>query len=164
MPLSILAKKRYDYYHAVFVYKERRRRMRIKYNYKWGSTKSNPEYNKAVEKIDKRILYWNRRIKEIDKARESVKKLHNAIADFTGHRLRFYGNGKRCYGTVKVSKAIYYKYGLENGLQPVHLRQYINDKRESHPREYRKWATKMIVNDTIMREKWESFKEYMKNI
>lgn len=161
MPLlGILAKERAAYYHSLFVYKQRREVVRQKFDFKEGSGKIDYDYNRAVRKLNYKIRYWQKRINVIDKKREVLRKLSIAITEFSGYNLR------RNYDTgymIKIARGFYYKYGIENGMRPLYLRDHISESNNRMHTKYRKWVTNEIVTKPEVRKMWENFKQLMKN-
>lgn len=131
--------------------------MRKKYSFSFSNKVDNTKYNKASKGITTKIKIWNKQIKAIDKKSKEVARLYRIVAQFVGYGFI----RRRVRGEHKIGKAIYYKYGMESGMQAIDLRQYIGMSREGQPWQYRIWFNKSFDTNPEYRDIWNRFKQYI---
>lgn len=155
--VNSLSKKRGEYYRHIFEYKKRREKYRLELE------EHKIVYRDKTAKLSKKIKLWGREIKRIDERALKIKLLIRAVYLFTGYNVKRPLENKVSKEVVQLARGLYYKYGLEHKMQGKELRENIFIGRIQQPTEYRRWMTNEIVTNSLMKQKWENFKEYMKN-
>lgn len=124
--------------------------------------KRRESYRKSISIISKYIKRDLREIRRVDIRASEIRQLGIVVTHFTNINVR-YKKYNRDDENVKIAKGFFFKYGTENGMRASELIGYIGMSRPYLATEYRKWVTKRITIDDKVKQKWENFKEYMKN-
>lgn len=154
--------KRNRYYHKIYVYQQRRSKLRAKFGVKDNKSPKNvpQEYRDAVLNINNKIRTWNRQINRIDAVTQKLSAIESAVVNFVGTKIRNI-NGQNLPHEVTLAKGIYFKYALENGLQGVDAKRFIGgSKHDGQALAYRKRFTNSFKSNPENREKWNQFKEF----
>lgn len=164
--MNSLAKKRANYYAMVYNYIQRREQIRKKFPHLGVfPMKRDIMYNRAVYKINKKIKLWNRQIKNIDMISNKIIALGNIVAIFTGINPKGLGKaGKdQC---AQRTLMIFFRKGIELGIEQKLLREYVGMKRIKAPAEYRmKHLALTNANKTLYYNhkayiEWKNFQQY----
>lgn len=80
---------------------------------------------KQVTQLQKKINRWANQIKIIDKRNDKIKSIDNAIKDFLGVSVKGRGIDTSSKNThLQLAKKIFYKYGIEQGINGAFLCKY----------------------------------------
>lgn len=138
---SLLAKKRGNLYRKVIIYTERRER-----------------WKKKLKRVQSQINNYNLSIARIDKKTKEIRSIANGVKSFKNIRsLRGGVIGEK----RTIEKAMFYKYGLENGIKAINLKDYMGSTYNGVALNYKRWYDKMINKNVTYRQEWENFKQYM---
>jgi hypothetical protein len=144
--------KRKNYYSMIQTYSSRREALRKKY----------ATYIKISKSMNRKIAGWHKEIKRIDTRLSKISVLERAIFGFTGVRVADHV-GRKVIGDVWLAKAMYYKFGLENGMRNADLRGYIGlrpTQSKAEPALFRSRLTKSFLDTPENKEAWLQFKKY----
>lgn len=163
--------QRNQLYAWLWTYKKRRDKLREKHGIKSKNQRFNPNmeaYNKDVARINQSIINLTARIKRIEQLSDRIKVLYDAVVKFTGTPLKGVKSPKNVKNgalstDIGIAKALYYKYGLENGIENSQLRSYIGKGYYKEAARYRTMLTKSFATNTKNKEIWLNFKRFMKN-
>lgn len=161
-----LSKKRARYYEMIRKYKERREAIRIKYPpERLYPFKRGWEYNRAIWRINKKIKLWSRQIKKIDMISNKIIALGNVVAYFTGINPKGLNKANRDKRSQRALM-IFYRKGIELGIEQKLLREYVGMKRVAAPAEYRKKHLAMTnANKSALysHDAWIEWKRFVKH-
>lgn len=163
--LSRLSAKRKKYYSMIKTYEMRRNIWRAKFGV-FVNRKNSEEHKKKALMFSAKIAHWKLEIKRTDRLGDKISKLERAVFNFTGERISNYHTLK-VSEQVKFAKSIYYKFGLENGIRGIELRDYIGltgDTQRNEPNIYRTRFTKSFKNNPKNKEKWLQFKNFYNSV
>lgn len=149
--------KREDYYQQIFIYKQRRLRMRKKYGF------HTPEYNQKVKRINQKIGIWKAQMRVIDTSNIRVMAIGNALSMFLGYNVRGSGERERDKDAL-VARGIFFKYCLEHGINGKWLRAYTRDERLNTPTDNRIRFTNSFISIPANKELYNKFKVYIEEI
>lgn len=148
------ALKRKRYYSMIQTYKSRREVLR----------KKHASYIKISKRMNRMIAQWSKEIKRIDTKLSQISNLERAVYAFTGVKIANHV-GRKVKGDVWLAKAIYYKFGLENGMRNADLRAYIglsSNQLKEEPAIFRTRLTQSFLNTQENKEAWQQFKSFYK--
>jgi hypothetical protein len=153
-----IAKSKHDYQKYISTYLQRREIIRKKFNVINGNSAC-IEYHEAVKNINKKIQNWRKQIRRIKKREKLIKELDNKIIEFMGASVKntIYKNDK----ISNISRFIFYKYGLESGINGILLSQYVGSKRKELAGNGRKRFNKSFIKNEYNKEIWYRFKEFI---
>lgn len=159
-----LADKRKRYYTMIWMYKKRRDELRKQFGITVvhnGHKKWSDEYKEKSKNLTRKIGTWTRQIKRIDDLTEKLHKIEMAVIHFTGQQIS--GQvGQKVTSSVKLAKSIYYKFGLENGIEGTILCGKIGSH-EKQPSIYRTRFTKSFQTNPKNKEIWLQFKDFYRD-
>lgn len=151
--------ERKQYYHKIYVYERRREALREKY---WGT----PEYKEKVRNINTKIGSWRRqiRVKDEDRRKTQVMALGNAVAIFLGYNVKDSASGSRGDKRRLLARAIFFKHGLESGINGKFLREYTGDSRKNAPTDSRISFNKSFTSFPEHKDIYHRFLKYMEEL
>lgn len=121
------------------------------------------KYKKAVINNSRHARAYRKRLEKFDAMINKIRSLANFVATFTGYNVRDIGDVKfkknTPYTQLKLAKSIFYKYGIENGISQLDLREYVGAGRSIQPSEYRQEFNRAMLKDSNLKQVWENFKE-----
>ena len=129
-----LAQLRARYYTQIFEYK-RRREIHFK-----ELVKHRQDYRKKSARLSLKIKLWSRQIKRIDERRARLNQLTRIIVQFMNEPL----TGKSTTYRHWVTKAMFYKYGLEHKISGKDLIEVTRVRDLGQPSRYRKRLNKLM--------------------
>jgi hypothetical protein len=115
------------------------------------------EYYLRTRTLTRKIKIWKRAIKRLEKRRARLWELRRLVKEFTGGSL----TKKIVRGDKKITKYLFYKYGLEMGISGKDLREETLAKRAGEPAEYRKEFTASFSKNKENLELWTRFKQFV---
>lgn len=146
----------------IHTYKTRREILRRKYGITdlFHSGKLPPGYTKRAYKLQKQIRNYKEIIKRLDKVWDKIFLLEKVVVAFTGQKIKytFRQNDKE----LRIAKYLYYKFGLENGIRGLELRQYLGVPYSNRfqPLKFRARFTKSFQSVPENKELWIRFKRF----
>lgn len=143
---------RKQYYTMVWQYKKRRYELKNKY--------TGREYTKRRLRLQRKINTWKCQIKRIDSRNKRIKRLALAVNKYFGQNIK----NIVCKKDHWLAMNVFYKYGIEDGIQGVFLAQYLKRKDYSMPSRLRLKFTKSFRTDKTNREEYHKFKKYYESI
>lgn len=143
-----MRRKREVYYQMIWQYEKRRAAL----------IAERKELTQRSKNLTKRIKIWRKQIRNMDEVKTKVIAIGNAVAIFTAVNPKGCG-GKKGVKRLNLSKGLFYKYCLENGIPGNILREYTGDKSANTPGVVRKSFTKQIRENPEIKQLWLNFKE-----
>lgn len=153
-----LSLKRKRYYTMIKQYQIRLAATKEKYGLK------SERYKRSRIKLDKKIKIWKQAIRRIDNLHNKIHSIERAVLEFTGIRIigQVHTPKNRVSEDLRLSKFLYYKFGLENGIRGMELREYMGvpQTMEKQPYSYRREFTNSFKTTPGNKEKWLQFKSF----
>jgi len=155
------AKDRADLYHKIYVYKQRRDKIRETYGWKNG-VKAVDEYKHAVFNINEKIKHWEKMIDVIDKNNIKLIAISNAIIYFFGVDIK--KSILNMSPRWKEAKNVFYKYCLENNISATLVAEYVGASRGDVVARARLKFTKSFEKIPKNKEIYMNFCSYIKEL
>lgn len=105
------------------------------------------------------MLRYGRRMKKIDESMEVILRLEKAIIEYIGVSPKV--NAKTTLGGK--ARRLYYKWGIEHGINGMYLRKYVSDPRPESPSQIRRRFNRSFENNPGNLELWHRFKQYIED-
>jgi hypothetical protein len=180
MKKSGITKNKYQ--QKISEYTSRREKLRARYGRVLHSPKPNPEYRKAVQRINYKLTQWRRAIKRIEERQDRLEVIARYIADFyelhgihatwknnagaVVDSLRLKHSHLNTDPNVVLARKLFYKYCLENGFSSPDVMMYISGGNANHGRywatEARRQFTRSFKTNLHHKLMWDRFMSYMK--
>jgi hypothetical protein len=155
------AKDRKALYTRIWIYKERREKLRSLY--KWKNGQQAPEnYKHAVFNINEKIKHWKKMITKIDENNTKITAISNAIIYHFGTDLK--QSIHNTHPRWKQAKHVFFKYCLEHKISATLVAEFVGASRGDVIARDRKTFTKTFENTPKNREIYNGFCEYVKII
>jgi len=160
---------RSDYYRAIYVYKQRREKLREKYGIKKINKKTPEGYRKAVFGINNKIRIWRKAIKRIEHYNGLVQEVNRAIINFMGYDIR---KTKRWAKDprAQIARGIFSKYCIESRIPGPYLRPYLGTSKSrgggvnkaGYETEIRRRFTRSFITNSENKELYHRFLKYIR--
>jgi hypothetical protein len=151
-----MARTKSEYRHLIEVYEGRREELEKKLK------ETTQSFIDRRRRMSVKIKVWKRAIRRIEQREKKVRDLAQHVREFTGVGVRhsFPSVGRK----VVEARGLFYKYGLESGLRAKDLAAYTGCKGVGTPSRCRRTFTRNMVNSPKLRDLWERFNIYMKDL
>lgn len=147
--MRLTAKKRADLYHKIYVYKKRIEAL------KPNSVSNGLTYIERKRRLQWRITSWESQIKKIDESKSpAIKNIAEKVGQFIGYSVK--GSKK-----MAIGRKLFYRWGLENGIQGSLLSQYTGSTRNRTAAEVRIRFIRSLSTNPKDKDLWERFKIFM---
>lgn len=145
------------------VWKLLKKRDKLREQYGVSERKKSPdEYKEKVKIINKKLDLWRRKMVDIDKRRIQTIAIANAIACFTGFNVKNSIDNKT--HDYHISRCLFIKYGMENGITGVLLAEYIGTTNKSYASDVRLSFTRSFEKNNDNRDLYKRFVTYMNEL
>lgn len=159
-----MKKTRANYVTMVWQYKNRREALRQQYPLsKTFPTKRPEEYKRKAWRLDRKIKIWQKQIRNMDVVQNKIIALGNAIAYFTGCNVKSSG-GTQGVKRMLLARSLFFKWGLENGIEGTSLMKYTGDTSVNTAARLRYSFTQSFGEGKENKDTWERFKIYIKDL
>lgn len=145
-----------EYKHLIDTYEQRRKELEKQLK------EVTETYTKRRRRMSVKIKVWKRAVRRIEHREKRVRDLAGHVREFTGIAVRysFPAAGRK----VLEARGLFYKYGLESGLRAKDLAAYTGCKGIGTPSRCRRTFTRNMVNSPKLRDLWDRFNIYMKDV
>lgn len=137
--------KRKRFYQKIYIYKQRRE------GYKAEGKKEN--YYQCTKKISQ----WSKGIRRLDERTSAINQMILAIDDFFEVDIK----SRVLNTTHKLARNVFYKYGMENGIQGAFLSLALGRTRKKTASECRLRFTRSFPDNNGNKTTYHKFKSYM---
>lgn len=109
------------------------------------------------------IHRWTKEMDEIDKITNQMIAISNAVILFAGRSPRRIGKGnKHDQDIIRLAKSLFYKYGLESGINGTYLAEFAGIYKKNEAFQYRTKFTQSFKDKTSNnKQRWYMFKEHI---
>lgn len=147
-----LAKEKAYSQRHIHTYRQRREQYKVKYG------KETEKYRKLSRQISFSIHSLKKKIKRIDVKRAEVERIKKGVEEFMDVSLPSIEKSEKIF----MAKRLYYKYGMESGINGYYLRSLMNDGKHT-PGKYRLSFTRSFSKKPENKALWKRFKVFMEN-
>lgn len=141
------------YQHHIHVYISRRKA------YKATNPIKDDFYYAKLKALDQKIRTWKKAIRAIEKKEEKADIIIKLVEDFTGVNVKFQKGINR---NKVLARRMYYKYGIENGVDGVALSRYIGQVNQKTGSTNRKKLNSLFKTNDNIKVYYHEFLNYVK--